>query len=137
VTAGLERGAARRGLPASRRGSARSTWRHRRRCSIPSNGSGTRWRAAPQQSSVFVERSNALGRGPARVLRDCAAKKGLGYRPRLDGDVGAMSLLRDIQEAAGNLNTPLQVALHHCMMLADRLGPTPFKEWVEEELSGY
>ena len=48
-----------------------------------------------------------------------------------------MSLLRDIQEAAGNFNTPLQVALHHCMILADRLGPTPFKEWVEEELSGY
>jgi len=48
-----------------------------------------------------------------------------------------MSLLRDIQEAAGNFNTPLQVALHHCMTLADRLGPTPFKEWVEEELSGY
>src|SRR5215813_6920178 len=48
-----------------------------------------------------------------------------------------MSLLRDIQEAAGNFNTPLQVALHHCMTLADRLGPTPFREWVEEELSGY
>jgi len=48
-----------------------------------------------------------------------------------------LSVLRDIQEAAANSNTPLQVALHHCMALADRLGHGPFKEWVEDELSGY
>lgn len=48
-----------------------------------------------------------------------------------------MSLLHDIQEAAVNVNTPLQVVLHHCMVLADRLGYGPFKEWVQRELSGY
>jgi hypothetical protein len=48
-----------------------------------------------------------------------------------------MSLLREIQEGAVNLNMPLQVVLHQCLVLAARLGHGPFGEWVEEELSGY
>jgi hypothetical protein len=48
-----------------------------------------------------------------------------------------MSLLRDIQNAAIDANTPLAVVLRKCMVLAERLDNEAFKEWVNEELNGY
>jgi hypothetical protein len=48
-----------------------------------------------------------------------------------------MSLLREIQDAAVDVSTPLAVVLRKCMILAARLGHEPFKKWVDEELNGY
>ncbi|MGG2296617.1 hypothetical protein ACQUZQ_08615 [Aeromonas veronii] len=48
-----------------------------------------------------------------------------------------MSLLREIQDAAIDSNTNLAVLLRKCKVLAARLGSPEFKEWVENELSGY
>src|SRR5438128_9857038 len=41
----------------------------------------------------------------------------------------AVSLLREIQEAAVDAKTPLAVVLRKCMILAARLGHEPFKKW--------
>lgn len=48
-----------------------------------------------------------------------------------------MSLLREIQDAAIDSNTELAVLLRKCKVLAARLGSPDFKQWVENELSGY
>lgn len=48
-----------------------------------------------------------------------------------------MSLLREIQNAAIDSNTELAVLLRKCKVLAARLGSQEFKQWVENELSGY
>jgi hypothetical protein len=48
-----------------------------------------------------------------------------------------MSLLREIQDAAIDSNTGLAVLLRKCKVLAARLGSSEFKQWVENELSGY
>lgn len=48
-----------------------------------------------------------------------------------------MSLLREIQDAAIDSNTELAVLLRKCKVLAARLGSPEFKQWVENELSGY
>lgn len=48
-----------------------------------------------------------------------------------------MSLLREIQDAAIDSNTELAVLLRKCKVLAARLGNPEFKQWVENELSGY
>lgn len=48
-----------------------------------------------------------------------------------------MSLLREIQDAAIDSNTRLAVLLRKCKVLAARLGNPEFKQWVENELSGY
>lgn len=48
-----------------------------------------------------------------------------------------MSLLREIQAAAIDSNTDLAVLLRKCKVLAARLGNPEFKQWVENELSGY
>ncbi len=48
-----------------------------------------------------------------------------------------MSLLREIQDAAIDSNTNLAVLLRKCKVLAARLGNEEFKQWVENELSGY
>lgn len=48
-----------------------------------------------------------------------------------------MSFLRDIQDAAIDSNTELAVLLRKCKVLAARLGSPEFKQWVENELSGY
>ncbi len=48
-----------------------------------------------------------------------------------------MSLLREIQDAAIDSNTDLAVLLRKCKVLAARLGSPEFKQWVENELSGY
>jgi hypothetical protein len=48
-----------------------------------------------------------------------------------------MSLLREIQDAAIDSNTDLAVLLRKCKILAARLGNPEFKQWVENELSGY
>ena len=48
-----------------------------------------------------------------------------------------MSLLREIQDAAIDSNIELAVLLRKCKVLAARLGNLEFKQWVENELSGY
>lgn len=48
-----------------------------------------------------------------------------------------MSLLREIQDAAIDSKTELAVLLRKCKVLAARLGNPEFKNWVENELSGY
>ncbi len=48
-----------------------------------------------------------------------------------------MSLLREIQDAAINSHTDLAMLLRKCKVLAARLGNPEFKNWVENELSGY
>ena len=48
-----------------------------------------------------------------------------------------MSLLREIQDAAIDSNTDLAVLLRKCKVLAARLGNPEFKQWIENELSGY
>mgnify|MGYP001555225754 CR=1 FL=1 len=48
-----------------------------------------------------------------------------------------MSLLREIQDAAIDSDTELAVLLRKCKVLAARLGNPEFKQWVENELSGY
>jgi hypothetical protein len=48
-----------------------------------------------------------------------------------------MSLLREIQDAAIDSSTDLAVLLRKCKVLAARLGSPEFKQWVENELSGY
>ena len=48
-----------------------------------------------------------------------------------------MSLLREIQDAAIDSNVDLSVLLRKCKVLAARLGNPEFKQWVENELSGY
>ncbi|WP_201772743.1 AbiTii domain-containing protein [Endozoicomonas numazuensis] len=48
-----------------------------------------------------------------------------------------MSLLREIQNSAIDSNQDLAGLLRKCKVLAARLGSTDFKEWVENELSGY
>lgn len=48
-----------------------------------------------------------------------------------------MSLLRDIQDAAIDSNVSLATLLRKCKVLAARLGNDVFKQWVENELSGY
>lgn len=48
-----------------------------------------------------------------------------------------MSLLREIQDAAIDSSTVLAVLLRKCKVLAARLGNPEFKQWVENELSGY
>lgn len=48
-----------------------------------------------------------------------------------------MSLLGEIQDAAIDSNTDLAVLLRKCKVLAARLGSLEFKQWVENELSGY
>ncbi|HEY6873045.1 MAG TPA: hypothetical protein VI298_10010 [Geobacteraceae bacterium] len=48
-----------------------------------------------------------------------------------------MSLLREIQDAAIDSKTDLTVLLRKCKVLAARLGSPDFKQWVENELSGY
>lgn len=48
-----------------------------------------------------------------------------------------MSLLREIQDAAIDSNTELAVLLRKCKVLAARLGNPEFKQWVDNELSGY
>ncbi len=48
-----------------------------------------------------------------------------------------MSLLREIQNAAIDSNTDLALLLRKCKVLAARLGNPEFKQWVENELSGY
>ncbi len=48
-----------------------------------------------------------------------------------------MSLLREIQDAAIDSDTALAVLLRKCKVLAARLGNPEFKQWVENELSGY
>lgn len=48
-----------------------------------------------------------------------------------------MSLLREIQDAAIDSKTDLAVLLRKCKVLAARLGSPEFKQWVENELSGY
>jgi hypothetical protein len=49
----------------------------------------------------------------------------------------AVSLLREIQEAAIDAKTPLAVVLRKSMLLAARLGHEPFKKWIHDELDGY
>jgi hypothetical protein len=48
-----------------------------------------------------------------------------------------MSLLREIQNDAIDSNTGLADLLRKCKVLAARLGSPEFKQWVENELSGY
>lgn len=48
-----------------------------------------------------------------------------------------MSLLREIQDAAIDSNTELATLLRKCKVLAARLGNPEFKQWIENELSGY
>lgn len=48
-----------------------------------------------------------------------------------------MSLLREIQDTAINSNVELASLLRKCKILAARLGNTEFKQWIENELSGY
>lgn len=48
-----------------------------------------------------------------------------------------MSLLREIQDTAIDSNTELAVLLRKCKVLAARLSSPEFKQWVENELSGY
>ena len=48
-----------------------------------------------------------------------------------------MSLLREIQEAAIDSEVELTTLLRKCKVLAARLGNVEFKQWVENELSGY
>ena len=48
-----------------------------------------------------------------------------------------MSLLREIQDAAIDSNVNLAAVLRKCKLLAARLGNPEFKQWVENELSGY
>lgn len=48
-----------------------------------------------------------------------------------------MSLLREIQDTAIDSNTKITVLLRKCKVLAARLGSPEFKQWVENELSGY
>lgn len=48
-----------------------------------------------------------------------------------------MSLLREIQDAAIDSKVELAVLLRKCKVLAFRLGNSEFKQWVENELSGY
>ena len=48
-----------------------------------------------------------------------------------------MSLLREIQDAAISSDVELSVLLRKCKVLAARLGNQDFKEWIDNELSGY
>ncbi len=48
-----------------------------------------------------------------------------------------MTLLRSIQDAAIDANTPLPDLLRKCKVLAARLNNDDFKKWVENELNGY
>jgi len=48
-----------------------------------------------------------------------------------------MSLLREIQDAAIDVNVDISVVLRKCKVLAARLGNKEFKLWVEYELNGY
>ncbi len=48
-----------------------------------------------------------------------------------------MSLLREIQSAAIDSAVPLTTLLRKCKVLAARLGNAEFKQWIEDELSGY
>ena len=48
-----------------------------------------------------------------------------------------MSLLREIQDLAIDSRVELSVLLRKCKVLAARLGNAEFKQWVENELSGY
>lgn len=48
-----------------------------------------------------------------------------------------MSLLRDIQNSAVDVNTDTATILRKCKILAARLGNVKFKEWIDFELNGY
>lgn len=48
-----------------------------------------------------------------------------------------MSLLRQIQDSAIDSSINLPTLLRKCKVLASRLGNADFKNWVEDELSGY
>jgi len=48
-----------------------------------------------------------------------------------------MSLLKDIQDAAINSDIELATLLRKCKVLSARLGNSEFKQWVDNELSGY
>ena len=48
-----------------------------------------------------------------------------------------MSLLRDIQAAAIDGSTDLEILLRKCRVLAARLKNEEFRQWVENELNGY
>jgi AbiTii len=56
---------------------------------------------------------------------------GLAFAPN------AMTLLRDIQDAAVSSNAPLSDLLRRCRILGTRLKSTEFTEWVDRELNGY
>jgi hypothetical protein len=48
-----------------------------------------------------------------------------------------MSLLLEIQASASDSSVPIQDLLRKCLILADRLGYEPLKEWARQELEGY